>query len=417
MDRLRLKEFFGIGLMLLLLLSFRPAHADGIVPGHVLVRVQTDDDVNSLDDDYDTQPEDGISGTGLYALRTPANTDDASFAQELRQDPRVVFAEMDTYVDLPEVHGGRFHFAFDLSTDPKGYLTQTAYSQINLPGAPSATRPPHGLTQSPSVIVAVLDSGVTFRHAALRGHLLMGYNAIQPGALPYDMPDSADNTALGHGTMVAGIIARIAPQAQVMPVRVLNSGGVGTMLDVLHGLDYAITNGAQVINMSFGTTQPSEALKEALDRARRAGILLVASTGDDGAESPEYPAAYPNVLAVASVDADDTRSVFSNYGTYISVAAPGAAIRSTYWTGGYADWSGTSFAAPFVSAEAALLASANPGRSSRWLERKIRKTARNIDKLNPDCVGMLGAGVIDIQAALTPPTPSSSDDGGDGGGD
>lgn len=251
------------------------------------------------------------------------------------------------------------------------------------------------------MIVAVLDTGATPTHKALWKHLIPGFNAIQGGD-PLDVPDTPTHQAVGHGTMVAGIVARLAPKAQIMPVRVLNSDGVGTMSSVLQGLYYAVSHGANVINMSFGSSgseddDASEALSDALEMAQEAGIVLVASAGNDDSKRVSYPAACEGVLAVAAVEWNDTKSPYSNYGRRVSVVAPGTGIRSAYWTGGYANWSGTSFAAPFVSAEAALLFSANPRVSSGKVRRTILDTAQGVDSVNPAYATLLGKGIIDFR--------------------
>jgi subtilisin family serine protease len=248
--------------------------------------------------------------------------------------------------------------------------------------------------------VAVLDTGAALNHPALIGHFLPGYNAIYPALPPNDVPDGAANNEVGHGTMVAGIIARLAPQAQIMPVRVLNGDGAGTILNVVKGIQYAIANGAQVINMSFSSSVNSSALNDALDSAEIAGVVLVASAGNENVHIPGTIAAGRGILAVGAVEADNTKSPYSNYGSFIDVVAPGSGIRSTFWDGGYASWSGTSFAAPFVTAEAVLMLSNQPWLTSDVVITVIRKTARSVDGYNPAYKGLLGRGIIDVEAAV-----------------
>jgi subtilisin family serine protease len=370
-----------------------PARADGTVPGYVLVKVKDGADVNALAAAYATTVEDAVPNRGVYSLHAPVLGEEAAFATLLGSDSRVVWAETDTYADSPEVGGSQMHFAFDKGRNPGGYVNQDAYQQIDLGAAQS-------LATGDGVVVAVLDTGVAFDHPALQGHLLSGFNALQPGQPPRDVPDGTTNAGVGHGTMIAGILARLAPRAQILPVRVLNGDGLGTMLDVAKGLQYAVTHGAKVINMSFGSTQPSSALNDTLDAAEAAGIVLVASAGNDNVSQPPVPASGHGTLAVASVGADNTKSSFSNYGSFIRIVAPGDGIRSAFWDGGYADWAGTSFAAPFVAAEAALVFSAHPGSTGSDVIERIRSTARSVDDVNPSYRGQLGKGIIDIAAAV-----------------
>src|SRR5205823_4808057 len=143
-----------------------------------------------------------------------------------------------------EFWGKQRHFAFDKGPDPGLYINQQAYQQVDLGNAQS-------VATGAGVVVAVLDTGATFTHPALSAHYILGYNAINPGTEPADVPDGLFNAAVGHGTMVAGILARIAPGAQIMPIRVLDADGMGTMLNVARGVHWAVTHGAKVINMSF----------------------------------------------------------------------------------------------------------------------------------------------------------------------
>lgn len=369
------------------------AYAEGNVPGYVLVRLLDANDVDTIDNDYSTVTEDYIPNTGLYSLRTPAGSTETEFALQLRQDSRVAWAEPDTYLNPPEVNGEQFHFAFDAGPNPGCYFNPQAFAQVHLGCAQS-------MTSGTDVVVAVLDTGATFDHPALRGHYLEGYNVLQPDAPACDVPDGLLNRAVGHGTMIAGVIARVAPGAKILPVRVLNGDGYGTVLDVAKGIDYAIHSGARVLNMSFGATHQSQALEEALREAKDASVVIVASAGNDASSIPHFPAASENVMAVASVEANYVKSSYSNFGDYISVVAPGTGIRSTYCTGGYANWSGTSFAVPFIAAEAALLLSRRPGLSSQETQGLIRGTARSVDEFNPQYLDLLGNGLVDIEAAV-----------------
>ena len=386
----------------LLIVGGQRARAQDVSPGHVLVRIQLGVDVVRLAQDYNTVVEDHVSGTDLYSLALPGGSTEAGFAAQVSADVRVLYAEPDQFVISPEVHGEPFHFAFDLTAQPTTYVNSVTYKQVNL-GAVDAFVQTHGnsgLASGQGIVVAVLDTGAALDHPALKGHFLQGWNTIYPGMPPVDEPDGAANNEVGHGTMIAGIIARLAPQAQIMPIRVLNGDGTGTIFDLVQGLHYAVTHGAQVINMSFGCSARSGALSDALDEAETAGIVLVASAGNDNVNQPLAPAVGRGVIAVAAVEGNNAKSPYSNYGSYIRVVAPGSGIRSTFWDGGYASWSGTSFAAPFVTAEAALILSSQPASTAESVVSTIRKTAHSVDSSNPAYKGKLGNGIIDIEAAV-----------------
>lgn len=371
-----------------------PAGADDGSHNDVVVHVQPGVNAAALAADYKTTVGYHAAGTMLYSLYVPAGSDEASFITRLNGDSRVVYAESEDSLENPESTGTQIHFAFDKGPNAGAYINQKAYFQVD--GVNTAT-----LSTGAGVIVAVLDTGATFTHPALRGHLLPGFNALAPGTAPLDLPDGKVNNATGHGTMIAGLIARLAPGAKIMPVRVLNGDGIGTTLPIVAGVHWAITHGAKVINMSFGSPVPADALSEAMDEASLAGVVLVASAGNDSADVPRYPAVCEYVISVAAVESNNVKSAYSNFGPLVRVVAPGTGIRSTYWTGGYANWSGTSFAAPFVTAEAVLLRSAFPRMAAEDVVSRIRSTAHSVDANNPSYQKMLGAGIIDIAQALT----------------
>jgi subtilisin family serine protease len=250
------------------------------------------------------------------------------------------------------------------------------------------------------VVVAILDTGANLCHVALRSHFIKGYNAIDSAQPPLDLPNGTTNIGAGHGTFIAGIVAQMAPEAMIMPVKVLDSEGVGTLFNVVEGLHYAVNHGARVINMSFGSPKDLPALADAVQEAKDAGIVLVASAGNTGCAEYHYPAAYAGVMAVSAVDEGNVKPAFANFGDHIFVVAPGTNIRSTYWTGGYATWSGTSFSAPFVTGQVALLLGMNPGLDRDSVHELIRGTAVDITDINPDFKGLLGNGIIDVQAAI-----------------
>jgi subtilisin family serine protease len=347
--------------------------------------------------DYGLTVLDSIVDRDIYEVLVL--NQEAIYATELflKFDSRVRYSEEEASIASPELQADPFHLAFDISADSTAYQNQTAYQQTDLVTG-SGNSGSSGAANS-TVAVAVLDTGVDPTHPNLAGRLLAGYNTLTPGFAPLDIPDGQSNTVVGHGTMIAGLIARAAPDSMIMPVRVLNADGIGTIMHVMEGIHYAVRQGVGVINMSFETNRSSIALADAIDEAYNAGIVLVASAGNDSTSSPRYPAAYSNVIGVASVEADNTLSPFSNYGVNASVVAPGSSIRSLYWDGSFASWSGTSFAAPFATAEAAEIVAGNQNLTPAQVTYIMLNTANSVDYLNPGYANMLGAGIIDFQAA------------------
>ena len=172
-----------------------------------------------------------------------------------------------------------------------------------------------------------------------------------------DGPAYAD---FGHGTMTAGIVHLVAPQAKIMPLKAFASDGTAYDSDILRAIYYAVSHNANVMNMSFDYTSYSAELATAIKYANSHGVLTVASAGNDGKYTMVYPGGLPGVIDVASTSNTDVQSTFTNYGAPpVFMAAPGEGIVTTYPWGTYAAGWGTSFSTPFVAGTAALMLGAN----------------------------------------------------------
>ena len=236
---------------------------------------------------------------------------------------------------------------------------QTTDWGVNRVNAPEAWS--YGHTGA-GVKIAVLDTGIA-PHSDL---------SITGGVAFTGRSYVDDN---GHGTHVAGIIAAknnsigvvgVAPAAQLYAVKVLDRKGSGYVSDIVAGIDWAITNNMDIINMSLGSSSKSDTLEAAVNKAYSKGILLVAAAGNSGTtvtsmENVEYPARFDSVIAVAATeDVNNSRASFSSTGIQVEVSAPGVNIKSTYLNNSYVTMSGTSMATPMVSGNLALLKQANP---------------------------------------------------------
>ena len=264
----------------------------------------------------------------------------AGFDAEFTFDSDVALVEQDFVVSV--------HFAIPPG-DPD-YGLQWALPHIH---AENAWRE---MDELQPISVAVIDTGVCLSHEDLAGR-------VQDNG--YDFVDNDDDPedVFGHGCSVAGIIAAnidngigiagFAPNASILPIRVLGPGGSGSMADVAAGIVYAADNGADIINLSLGSMVGSQVTKDAVDHAVNAGVTVIASAGNSGGAYPGYPARYENVVAVGAVDRDGARSSFSNKGG--DIWAPGREVHTTHLNNGYKALNGTSFSAPYVSAMAAVL--------------------------------------------------------------
>jgi subtilisin family serine protease len=296
--------------------------------------------------------------------------------------------------------------------------------------------------------VAFLDTGVDFSHPVLASSLVMGFDFTRNWMGGSDVPDLFQSTpmladvavtppldqsttpilddavvvnqsttpilddensivlsqsttpildgfktphAFGHGTMVAGLIHLVAPTAKLMPVKVFSSDGTSSLSLIISGIYYAVDHGAKVINMSFSFSGTSQELTTAVNYANSQGVVMVASAGNDGQAEVIFPAGYSQVMGIASTSNQDMRSLFSNYGSVVTMAAPGEGVISTYPFNHYAAGWGTSFSTPLVSGAVALLVDINSNVNEAQAERALSHAVS---------VGQgLGAGRLDLVQA------------------
>lgn len=338
----------------------------------------------------------GLDGTldQLFLVTTADAVDPGWFIQLLPALPGIQHAEVDavggvagvTRDDPPPALLDAEPLTFFGSTVRGGYLRQPANVILGITTAHEA----HGLTGA-GVVVAVIDTGVDPAHPVLHRVLSEGYDFTRnraggsecadvnqsvmwavDGAQPayvnqstmamldqstMAMLDDPEFRAFGHGTMVAGLIHLVAPNAGILPLKAFRADGTGYTSDVLRAIYHAVHAGAKVINMSFSFAEASPEVARAVDHATSNGVVSIASVGNEGRNTLVYPAALPGVIGVAATTNEDALSAFSNFGEEVAfVAAPGEGVVTTYPMGTYAAAWGTSFSAPFAAGAAALLA-------------------------------------------------------------
>ncbi|MDH6137263.1 type VII secretion-associated serine protease mycosin [Kitasatospora sp. MAA4] len=273
------------------------------------------------------------------------------------------------------------------------------------------------------VLVAVIDTGVDNRNPQLStpgkvqdgGSLLVDKsNGNQP------VPGGSMTDTVGHGTKVAGIIAAtkrdgvgfvgLAPDADILSIRQNDDTGDGDVNTLITAIGIAVQHHAQVINISQDVrgTDPSgsfagiDQLRQAVQAAEAANVVVVASSGNDGNDGPTYPAAFPTVLAVGASDRNNERASFSQYGSFVGVAAPGVDMLSTVPVGGQCVDNGTSFSAPYVAGVAALLRGEHPTWTAQQIRTRIEQTAQRTERGRNDYIGW---GVVDPVKAVTDTAP------------
>ncbi|MGV8106115.1 MAG: S8 family peptidase [Mesotoga sp.] len=266
------------------------------------------------------------------------------------------------------------------------------------------------------VKVAILDTGIDGTHLDLAGRVAGGKDCTGIGSY------SDDN---GHGTHVSGTVAAIysnnsgvygvAPSASLYAVKVLDSTGSGYLDWIIAGIQWAIDNDIDIINMSLGTTSDAQPLEDACNAAYEAGILIVAAAGNSGnkpgnRDTVEYPGGYASVIAVAASDSNDARATFSSTGPDVELIAPGVSILSTILGDAYAYYSGTSMASPHVAGVAALVLAANSDLTNDDVRLILQQTAENLGlKQEHQGYGLVRADLA-VQAASGTTPPASDTD-------
>ncbi len=362
------------------------------------------------------------SRLGMYHVSVRSLSTAAQEVEDLKQDPDIEYVEPNYIWSAGQTsyseYASQGYALQTLVTNNWVSTSATSYSQfsnsvVSSTGVTNAWSYSSSLTtKTGKVVVAVVDSGLDRTHPVFKAYKSDGsggsgalwVNTAEANGTPgYDddgngfvddvngwnfvsnSPNVNDDN--NHGTHVSGIVVgaglnifqRPLPESKIliMPVKSLGADGTGTTATAIKAIDYAVNNGAQVINNSWGGSNFSKALLDSLTAAYNNGILIVNAAGNYNSNNdqlPMYPANYdlPSVISVASVSSADTRSSFSNYGkNTVHVASPGESILSTVPGGGYNYMSGTSMASPFVAGVAALALREEPQLTGYQIKQKI----------------------------------------------
>ncbi len=383
-----------------------------------------------------------VPGKPIYLVRDPLRRDPAALVQRISNDTDDdVSIEVDQIVNLPirslqtrqasgmtsllDSMSRRRAVPFFGMTAPEGVVTQLPIRQVRA----NTSWTTHGLG---SGIVAVIDTGVDVSHPFFAGRIVGGFDLLTAGGsgseltgLPADLRALINPTTtpllaaprylsngsaaffearvassplvgslpigLGHGTMVAGAVRLVAPNARIMPIRAFHQNGLASLFTVIQSMHMAQARGAKVINLSMNTVSQSTELVRSVDELSDQGTILVASTGNDSRTNPAcYLSLTRKATGIASVDSLNRRSLFSNAGVDMTwVAAPGEAMLLPYpgnrWAGGW----GTSFSAPLVSGLAAKVTRVKPQSTYSDLQSILGKS-----RPHPDV--NLGLGTLDV---------------------
>jgi len=323
-----------------------------------------------------------LTGRTVYRVRTEGPVRDSIITIEQAKIPGIITTPNYNFIagQAPNLSGGGA---------TQGDASQYVIEKLHLTEA-------HRLSQGNGILIAVIDSQVDERHPELDGEITERFDSL--GSTPTPHP---------HGTGMAGAIVShqrllgIAPGARLLTVRAFGpsaAGAQGTTAQILAGLDFALSKGARIVNMSFAGP-PDPMLREAIKRVREKGVLLVAAAGNAGPRSPPlFPGADSNVIAVTATDTDDHLFSGANRGKYVSVAAPGVDIMVPAPDGDYQFTTGTSVAAAHVTGVAALLWSRKPDASADVIRDVLLSSAKDLGPKGRD--DQFGWGLVDPLKAL-----------------
>ncbi|HMN30150.1 MAG TPA: S8 family serine peptidase, partial [Caldilineaceae bacterium] len=251
--------------------------------GEIVVRLASAALSGTLASQYGLSPVRTLLSSGhIYLFRTADDDEDVvALAEQLLADPAVIWAEPNFVGGAPE--GNPYKVWHWGGLDPANYTNQFAFAQINLAAALEQA-------SGAGVIVAVLDTGIDRNHPVFTNRLLAGWDMVADDA---DPQEESNGLAWGHGTHVAGIIAHLAPDSELLPVRVLDANGLGNTFTLAYAIEWAVHQGADVINLSLGAEANSHVLQTAIQYALEQGVVVVAAVGNNDSDHPFYPVAYP----------------------------------------------------------------------------------------------------------------------------
>ncbi|WP_411375772.1 S8 family serine peptidase [Arthrobacter sp. MPF02] len=336
-----------------------------------------------------------IGGTGTREFSVSASRESQLIAA-LSNNPAVEYAEPDHVVYAASADP-LFDYQYALKNVGQSFPNNNPDYPINVPGGtPDAdvdADEAWNITTGNGIKVAVLDSGVDGNHEDISPKVVARANFSSSSTRTGDV---IAEDYYGHGTHVAGIVAAstdnsrgvagVCPGCTILAGKVLNDSGVGTSSSVANGINWAVNNGAKVINMSIGA-QASRTLEAAVNKAWSKGVVLVAAAGNGGNQARIYPGAYSNVIAVGATDNNDAKAAFSTYGSsWVDIAAPGVNVYSTFPNHPYAlagpnnralsydVGNGTSMSSPIVAAVAAMVWSLHPGATATSVREQVESS-------------------------------------------
>jgi subtilisin family serine protease len=404
---------------LLFLIAFSSSYAELYKEGEIIVKFKNNPSNQTL------KLQTISKSLNIHVIKLPPNMKTEDALKKYRNDPNVEYAEPNYIIRK-------------LETTPNDPYYSSQWGLVKV----LANKVWDACKGSDNTIVAVIDTGIDLNHPDLKDHIWKNLgetncndgidndnNGFVDDCYGWNFTSNSNNTQDddGHGTHVAGIIGAVTNNnegvaglnwyVKLMPVKILDSTGSGDIANLIKAIDYAVKNGAKIINASFGypsscsLASPSQALYDAIKSAGEKGVLFVAAAGNYGCnndKTPLWPASFnlPNIISVAASDQNDNLASFSNYGqNTVHLSAPGTNIISTYFDKAnnqstYKSLQGTSMATPFVSGAAALLTSCSNNATINEIRERIISSVDVFDSLSSITIS---SGRLNIYNALNNP--------------
>lgn len=329
----------------ILVLENRSAASSG---SELIVKLAPGVDIDSLTERYGLQLRGSIESENRHLV----SYSNEQLVERLSADPAVVLVEQNATLQF-EALRQPVNFPGDEVTivgfDRKRFQQQPLANLLELDSV-------HSYSSGEGVKVAVIDTGIDLEHPALAGRITQdGYDFLDRDRVPMD---EAGGSSYGHGTFISALILLIAPEAKIMPLRVMTPDGTGSAFNLAQAIRYAADHGAHVINLSLGADETMDVVREAIVYAMEKDCIITAAAGNSNSDASNiYPASDKQVITVAATTHEDQKASFSNFGDVVDLSATGTDLISAFPGRLYARWGGTSFATAVVTAESALLKS------------------------------------------------------------
>jgi subtilisin family serine protease len=366
----------------------------------IIARLQPNANIPVLEATYNIRLTDQAVGGPFYYFQFQNQFEKAALIAALNQNPQVVWAEDDEGLSvlgstngkggsIPQLRANDLRAQYSVGTaynENSAWLQQIGWNYQ----APQSTDRP--------IRVAILDTGLSPLQPELWTRVVEAKTFVRRETRPWDLRSNTvapnkfidPNGALGHGTMVAGIINQLAPDAQFIIARVADSAGFSTSWQTIKGMVYAVANGAELVNLSMGSEANLVAMNDVLDWMDEQNVLVIAAAGNLSRDRAFQPARNSGVVCVTAVDENDKKAFFANWDSKVDLSAPGTGIKSSYWNGNMAVQSGTSMAAPVVTGCLAEALKSRPRLPIMFLRPRVENAGVSIDGLNPQYEGEIG---------------------------